>query len=49
LSAPELSTSRASSNVRIPPATQKGTSITRATSSTHLRETRLPSALAAMS
>ena len=49
LSAPACSTARASSTERMPPATQNGMSITRATFSTQPRSTLRPSGLAVMS
>jgi hypothetical protein len=49
LSAPACNTPRASSTVRMPPATQNGMSISRATRSIHARSTLRPSGLAVMS
>jgi hypothetical protein len=49
LSAPASSTRAASATERMPPATQKGMSISRATRSTQPRSTGRPSGLAVMS
>ena len=49
LSAPACSTARASATERMPPATQNGMSIRRATFSTQARSTLRPCGLAVMS
>jgi hypothetical protein len=48
-SAPAFNTSSASATLRMPPATQKGMSSTRATRETHARSTVRSSGLAVMS